>query len=105
MMASAVKTFTLPYSCFSDDLEQIEADSAWLREVAQTTGGVTEMAAHDGSAFEDGYEHFGYRDGLTDVPIEGTEEIYPQPPGSGTRQPDGSWAADQARRIPARLRE
>ena len=77
---------------FADKADQIEADTAWLREVAKTTGGVTEMAAHDGYAFEDGVEHFGFRDGLTDVPIEGTEEIYPQPPGGGTRRPDGSWA-------------
>lgn len=77
---------------FSDDLDQIDADTAWLRDMAKTAGGITEMAAHDGDAFEDGFEHFGYRDGLTDVPIEGTEDIYPQSPGAGTRQPDGSWA-------------
>ena len=77
---------------FADNADQIDADTAWLRDVAKATGGVTEMAAHDGYAFEDGVEHFGFRDGLTDVPIEGTEAIYPQPPGGGTRRPDGTWA-------------
>ncbi len=77
---------------FSDDVALIDAESDWLREAAERVGGVTEMAAHDGRGFEDGVEHFGYRDGLTDVPIEGTEEIYPQTPGAGTRQPDGTWA-------------
>lgn len=77
---------------YADGLEQIEADTRWLRDGAQTAGSVTEMAAHDAHGFEDGVEHFGYRDGLTDMPIEGTEDIYPQNPGAGTRRPDGSWA-------------
>ena len=78
---------------FADSTEEIESQSKWVRDIAKEAGGVTEMAAHDAYAFEDGVEHFGYRDGLTDVPIEGTEEIYPQNPGGGTRQPDGSWDA------------
>jgi len=81
---------------FADEPAKIEEQSAWLRETARTAGGITEMAAHDAYAFEDGVEHFGYRDGLTDVPIEGTEDIYPQDPGAGTRQPDGSWAPIKA---------
>ena len=77
---------------FADEPRQLEDETDWLRDVAATAGGLTEMAAHDAYAFEDGVEHFGYRDGLTDVPIEGTEDIYPQAPGAGTRQADGSWA-------------
>lgn len=76
---------------FADEAEVIEAETARLRDVA-AKGGVTEMAVHDAYAFEDGVEHFGYRDGLTDVPIEGVEGIYDPGPGGGTRRPDGSWA-------------
>lgn len=76
---------------FADELAQVEAETAELRALAKRTGGVTEIACHDAYAFEDGVEHFGYRDGLTDVPIEGTEDLYPQPAGGGTRRTDGGW--------------
>ena len=77
---------------FADEQADLDQHSETVREAARSLGGIVEMASHDGYAFEDGMEHFGYRDGLTDVPIEGTEEIYPQAPGGGTRRPDGTWA-------------
>ena len=77
---------------FADDAVRLESESDEIRAAAKDAGAVAEMAAHDAYAFEDGFEHFGYRDGLTDVPIEGTEDIYPQVAGGGTRRPDGTWA-------------
>ncbi len=77
---------------FADEQSDLDAHAEKVRKAARSLGGIVEMAAHDGYAFEDGVEHFGYRDGLTDVPIEGTENIYPQNLGGGTRRPDGTWA-------------
>ena len=76
---------------FADDQARLDSESEEIRAAARATGAIVEMASHDAYAFEGGVEHFGYRDGLTDVPIEGTEEIYPQNPGGGTRRPDGTW--------------
>ena len=60
--------------------------------MADAAAAVEVVAIHEAYAFEDGVEHFGYRDGLTDVPIEGVEGLYDPGPGGGTPQGDGSWA-------------
>lgn len=76
---------------FADDAAEIEAETAALRSMADAAA-VEVVAVHEAYAFEDGVEHFGYRDGLTDVPIEGVEGLYDPGPGGGTPQGDGGWA-------------
>ncbi len=77
---------------FSDAQTVIDAETDALKAVNRTTGGVSVVSIHDAYAFQDGIEHFGYRDGLTDTPIEGVEGIYEPIPGGGTKRPDGTWA-------------
>ena len=77
---------------FADDAAEIETETTALRSLADAAAAVEVVAIHEAYAFEDGVEHFGYRDGLTDVPIEGVEGLYDPGPGGGTPQGDGSWA-------------
>lgn len=62
----------------SNDTTRIETESERLRLLAEELGGVIELSHQDAGCFDGDREHFGFRDGVTTVAMEGTGQ-QPQP--------------------------
>jgi deferrochelatase/peroxidase EfeB len=63
---------------FAQDAAALEEESQRQRGLLQIDTGVEELSAQDAAALPTGREHFGYRDGITHVLIEGDEkQLFP----------------------------
>ncbi|HEY1828339.1 MAG TPA: hypothetical protein VGF87_09970, partial [Acidimicrobiales bacterium] len=65
-------TVALLVSLYTTELETLDARSAQLEHL-WTTSGAEEISRHDATALPNGIVHFGYRDGIAQPWVDGTE--------------------------------
>jgi Dyp-type peroxidase family len=65
---------------------ELEAKSREYRALIQEAGGVAELSTQDCAAIPGPRDHFGYRDGISDIVVEGTPER-PKPNKGPTVKP------------------